>query len=281
MSLEPLDLHHLGRERVIGVYLLNTSEGRALLDCGPSSCVGALRDRLRERGLALHEIRHLLLSHIHLDHAGAAGVLVREHPELQVHVSPVGAPHLIDPERLERSARRLYGDDFDRLWGELAPVPAANVHETANRVLGLDCFPSPGHASHHVCYLAPDGTLYAGDAAGVRIQPSRFVLPPTPPPEFDLEAWERTLDAIERREPRRLALIHFGVADDPSRHLAELRARLRGWAALVGDGLDEQGFIDGRLAELGEDAPFYDHALPLWQSYRGLERYWEKRREAA
>jgi glyoxylase-like metal-dependent hydrolase (beta-lactamase superfamily II) len=279
--VEPLDLLHLGRERVIGIYLLETAEGRALFDCGPATCVPVLKQRLHERGLELQDIRHLLLSHIHLDHAGAAGVLVREHPELQVHVSPIGAPHLVDPSRLEQSARRLYGDEFDTLWGELAPVPEGNLQETADRVLGLDCFPSPGHASHHVCYLDRDGTLYAGDAAGVRIQPSRFVLPPTPPPEFDLAAWESTLDELERRTPERLALIHFGVAEDPSKHLAELRERLRAWTSLVGDGASEEEFETAGTAELGEDAPPYQQAMPLWQSYAGLRRYWDKRREAA
>jgi glyoxylase-like metal-dependent hydrolase (beta-lactamase superfamily II) len=277
----PLDLEHLGRERVIGVYLLDTSEGQSLFDCGPATCVPTLKRRLAERGLELTDIRHLLLSHIHLDHAGAAGVLVREHPELQVHVSPIGAPHLLDPSRLEKSARRLYGDEFDSLWGELAPVPRENVHEVGDRVLGLDCFPSPGHASHHVSYLDGEGTLYAGDAAGVRIQPSRFVLPPTPPPEFDLDVWQQTIDELERREPQRLALIHFGVADDPPRHLAELRQRLETWTAIVGTGATEAEFEAAARAELGEEAPEYEQAMPLWQSYAGLRRYWEKRREAA
>ena len=278
---EPLDLFHLGRERVIGVYLLETDDGMALFDCGPSTCVPQLKDWLLERGLELGDVRHLLLSHIHLDHAGAAGVLVREHPGLQVHVSPVGAPHLVDPSRLERSARRLYGDAFDTLWGELAPVPRENVHETAERVLGLECFPSPGHASHHVCYLDGAGTLWAGDAAGVRVQPSGFVLPPTPPPEFDLDAWERTLDEIEKRGPERLALIHFGVAEDPTQHLAELRRRLRSWTERVGQGASEEEFEGAALSELGDDAPPYEQAMPFWQSYAGLRRYWDKRREAA
>jgi glyoxylase-like metal-dependent hydrolase (beta-lactamase superfamily II) len=278
---EPLDLLHLGRERVIGVYLVDTAGGLALFDCGPTTCVPRLEERLDERGLELADVPHLLLSHIHLDHAGAAGVLVREHPGLQVHVSPAGAPHLVDPSRLERSARRLYGDEFDQLWGELAPVPRENIHETTDRVLGLECFPSPGHASHHVCYLDDDGTLYAGDAAGVRVQPSRFVLPPTPPPEFDLETWERTLDEIEARKPERLALIHFGVADDPPEHLGELRQRLRDWTARVGDGASEEEFASAALAELGDDAGPYEQAMPFWQSYAGLNRYWDKRREAA
>jgi glyoxylase-like metal-dependent hydrolase (beta-lactamase superfamily II) len=279
--LEPLDLLHLGRERVIGVYLLETVNGLALFDCGPSTCVPALKAGLRERGLELSDVRHLLLSHIHLDHAGAVGVLVREHPALQVHVSPIGATHLVDPSRLERSARRLYGDEFDTLWGELAPVPQENVHETADRVLGLECFPSPGHASHHVCYLDADGTLWAGDAVGVRVQPSPFVLPPTPPPEFDLDTWGRTLDEIEARGPERLALIHFGVTDGVAGHLAELRRRLRSWTERVGEGASEEEFEAAALAELGDDAPPYEQAMPFWQSYAGLRRYWDKRREAA
>ena len=278
MPPQPLDLLHLGRERVIGAYLLDTPEGPALFDCGPTTCVPALKQALRDRGLELQDVPHLLLSHVHLDHAGAAGVLVREHPGLQVHVSPIGAPHLVDPKRLEKSARRLYGDEFDTLWGELAPVPMENIRETGDQVLGLDCFPSPGHASHHVCYVDRDGSLYAGDAAGVRIQPSRFVLPPTPPPEFDLAVWESTLDEIERRDAQRLALIHFGVADDPIEHLAALRVRLRSWTALVGDGTTEEEFEAAALAELGDDAPPYVQAIPPWQSYAGLRRYWEKRR---
>ena len=279
--MEPLDLEHLGHERVIGAYLLETSEGPALHDCGPTTCIPTLKQRLGERGLELGDVRHLLLSHIHLDHAGAAGVLVREHPDLQIHVSPIGAPHLVDPRRLEQSARRLYGDDFDRLWGELAPIPKANIHMVGDEVLGLTCFPSPGHASHHVCYLDAEGTLYAGDAAGVRIQPSTFVLPPTPPPEFDLETWERTLDELEAREAQHLALIHFGVADDPKRHLDELRGRLRAWTALVGDGASEEEFEAATRADLGDDALLYEQAIPAWQSYAGLRRYWDKRREAA
>ena len=278
---EPLDLRHLGRDRVIGCYLLETEDGPALQDCGPASCLPELKARLEERGLELRDLHHLLLSHIHLDHAGAAGVLVREHPGLQVHVSEIGAPHLVDPSRLEASARRLYGDEFDRLWGELVPVPEANIHTVGDTVLGLECFPTPGHASHHVCYLYRDGTLYAGDAAGVRIRPSTFVLPPTPPPEVDLEAWERTLDAIAAHEPQRLALIHFGVFEDAGRHLDELRARLREWSERVRDGATEQEFEAAAAADLGPEREAYEQAMPFWQSYAGLKRYWEKRAAAA
>ena len=279
MAPDPLDLHHQGAERVIGSYVLETKDGPALFDCGPSSCRDALVAGLRARGLELADLRHLLLSHIHLDHAGAAGVLVREHPGLQVHVSELGAPHLVEPERLERSARRLYGDAFDELWGELAPVPQENVHVARDRVVGLECFPTPGHASHHVCYLSDDGTLYAGDAAGVRIQSHTTVLPPTPPPEFDLDAWLQTLDEIERRAPERLALVHFGVAGDVARHLHQLRGRLRDWVARTERGVTEAEFSESVRSEVGDELEEYERAMPFWQSYAGLKRYWEKRRE--
>jgi glyoxylase-like metal-dependent hydrolase (beta-lactamase superfamily II) len=279
---DPIDLLHLGRERVIASYLLDTPDGPALVDCGPTSTLEALEAGIAARGLALTDLRHLLLTHIHLDHAGAAGVLVRRNPGLQVHVSPIGAPHVVDPERLERSARRLYGDSFDSLWGELAPVPAENVHPLDGAVVGLDSFPTPGHASHHVCYLDPDGTLYAGDACGVRVLPGRSVMPPTPPPDVDVEAWERTLDGIARRAPERLALIHFGVAEDVSRHLDELRLRLLDWAESVEGGATEEEFVEYALAELadsGEDADSFTQAMPLWQSYQGLARWAQKRAE--
>ncbi len=283
--LEPIDLRHLGNARVIGAYVLETDDGPALFDCGPTTCIPALEEGLAEHGLGLTDIRHLLLSHIHLDHAGAAGVLVRRHPQLQVHVSGIGAPHVVDPSRLDASARRLYGDAFDELWGELAPVPEANVHVVGDDVLGLACFPTQGHASHHVSYLATDGTLYAGDAAGVRIVPAQHVLPVSPPPDFDLEAWERTLDEIERREPARLALIHFGVAEDVEAHLGLMREMLATWAETVRDGASEQEFVDAERARLGErvgeSGDEWQLAAPLWQSYRGLERYWRKKRERA
>ena len=276
----PLDLHHQDSERVIGVYLLQTEDGPALFDCGPSSCLEALRRRLDEQGVGLTDIRHLLLSHIHLDHAGAAGVLVREHPALQVHVSEIGAPHLVDPSRLESSARRLYGDTFDPLWGELAPVPEANVHVTGERVLDLDCFPSPGHASHHVCYVDADGTLYAGDAAGVRIKPSGHVLPVSPPPDIDVDAWRRTLDEIERRDPKRLALIHFGLFEDVEYHLAQVRQELDTWVERIRSGATEEQFVEAARRDLYDtsdwDAPYYERAAPFWQSYAGLKRWWDR-----
>jgi glyoxylase-like metal-dependent hydrolase (beta-lactamase superfamily II) len=275
---EPIDLRFQGAERVIASYLLDTEDGPALFDCGPSTCVERLKEGLRARGLRLTDVRHLLVSHIHLDHAGAAGVLVREHPELLVHVSEIGAPHLVDPARLEASARRLYGDAFDVLWGELAPVPEENIRPVGDRVLGFDCFPSPGHASHHVVYVDGGGTAYCGDAAGVRIQPRQLVLPPTPPPEFDLDGWHRTTDELERRQPQELVLVHFGVVDDPLPHLRSLRARLDAWVGR--DGMSEEEFIAAAQDEIRAEDPVaideYERAMPLWQSYAGLKRFWQK-----
>jgi glyoxylase-like metal-dependent hydrolase (beta-lactamase superfamily II) len=285
-GLDVLDLKHLGRERVIGSYLLEGEEP-ALVDCGPASCVAELRAQLAARGLAVGDLGHLVLTHIHLDHAGAAGTLVRENPALVVHVSDVGAPHLVDPSRLERSARRLYGDEFDGLWGELVPVPAENVRVAGDRVLGLDAFPTPGHASHHVAYIDADGICYSGDAAGARILPSSYLAPVAPPPDVDLEAWERSLAAIEKRRPSCLCLPHFGIVENSSEHLALMRERLRTWAERVRDGASKEEFERAAEEELDaagadeETAAAYRQAAPFWQSHAGLRRYWDKKEETA
>jgi len=280
----PIDVHHLGLERCVGTYLLETEEGLALFDTGPSVSLDGLRAGLAEHGVGLDDLDHLLLSHIHLDHAGAAGAIVREQPRIRVHVSEIGAPHLIDPTKLEASARRLYGDSFDTLWGELTPVPAANVEIVGERVLGLECFPTPGHARHHVSYLDAEGTLYSGDAAGVRLAPSRFVLPPLPPPDVDLEAWELTIQAAEQRAPARLACVHFGMFEDVEDHLARLRETLHRWSEWVGHGMDEETFSTAVRADVAasdpDDVDHYLTVVPAWHGYRGLERYWRKRREA-
>ena len=201
-------------------------------------------------------------------------MLVREHPGLTVHVSGIGAPHLVDPARLEKSARRLYGEHFDELWGELAPVPEENIRVVGDRVLGLDCFPSPGHARHHVCFLDGDGTLYAGDAAGVRIQPSEFVFPPAPPPEFDRDGW--LAHARRDRAPRARAAGAHPLRRrraTSTRHLADLRRRIEEWSAEVEGGADQDTFVAEREAEIAALPPdqraSYAQALPLWQSYAG------------
>jgi glyoxylase-like metal-dependent hydrolase (beta-lactamase superfamily II) len=276
----PLDLHFQGYERAIAAYVVEADDGPALFDCGPSTTLPRLREALADLDLELGDIRHLLLSHIHLDHAGAAGALVRENPALTVWVSEIGAPHLVDPSRLEASARRLYGDTFDTLWGELAPVPEANVRIAADRAAGWDVFPSPGHATHHVCYQR-GGALLAGDACGVRIQPDRYILPVSPPPDIDVEAWHATARELAGRRPDRLALIHFGVHEDCADHLARLEEELDRWAGWVGGGMDADAFVATARDSAGEAADEYDRVAPFWQSWHGLRRYWDKRTEAA
>jgi len=281
MPIEPIDLLHLGNERVIGVYVVETPEGPALFDCGPATCFERL-----QAAVDLSEIRHLLLSHIHLDHAGAAGHVVRAHPHIRVHVSEVGAPHVIDPARLIGSARRLYGDQLDALYGEPLPVPEENVEVIWDTAAGVKSFPAPGHASHHVCYLLEDGTLLAGDATGVRILPGRHVLPHAPPPDIDLVAWERTFDDVLRHQPEHLALIHFGVVsgiEQVAEHVERARNNLALWAKRVHDGMTQDEFVAAARADIeaseGEGAQAYLRAAPIVQSYLGLERYWRKKGE--
>jgi glyoxylase-like metal-dependent hydrolase (beta-lactamase superfamily II) len=276
--IELLDLGFLGEEGLIGTYLLDLDAGPTLVDCGPSSTLPALEAGLAGVGVSVEELRHLLLTHIHLDHAGAAGSLVARNPDLRVHVSEAGAPHLTDPSRLERSARRLYGEAHDALWGPLLPVPEANIDPVGTTTVGLESFPTPGHAVHHASYLTDSGVLFSGDVAGVRLSPDGFVFPTTPPPDVDLELWHRSLDQIELRTPARLALPHFGYVEEPPSYLAELRRRLMLWAERVRRGLSEDEFValagEEIAAESPEEARLLGLTDELRHSYLGLERYW-------
>jgi len=253
----------------MGAYVVETPDGPGLVDCGPASTVRALKEGLRTRGLSVSDLRHVLLTHVHLDHAGAAGLLVRENPDLRVHVSEEGALHLSFPEVLEFGAREVYGAQFDELWGEVV---------LEERVAGLEWIATPGHAAHHVSYLDAEGTLYAGDAAGMRTEPERFVLPPMAPPDVDVAAWHRTISELEGRRPACLALTHFGLVADPLDHLAALRERLTHWEAAVRSGMTQQQFVEEVRAEvraLGAPPSFVE-VLPLAQSYEGLKLYCEQ-----
>jgi glyoxylase-like metal-dependent hydrolase (beta-lactamase superfamily II) len=274
-QLHSIDLRFLDEEKEIGVYLLDTADGPALFDCGPASTIEHLREGLREHGLDIGDLRHLLLSHIHLDHAGATGELVRENPSLTVWLSPIGMAHLAEPEKLVTSARRLFRN-FDGLWGPVTPVPRENMRPAEGDVLGWEVFPTPGHASHHVAYER-DGTILAGDAAGVRILPSDFVQPVAPPPDIDVEAWHRSVDEIEQRAPERLALIHFGVVTDVPAHLALFRDALDRWSGWVRDGLSEAEFVAAVSEDAGADAERYSAVFSFGMSYAGFKRYFEKR----
>jgi glyoxylase-like metal-dependent hydrolase (beta-lactamase superfamily II) len=195
---------HMDRDRVICAFEIDG----LIVDPGPASCVDTLLDRLGPI-----EPRALLLTHIHLDHAGAAGVLCRRFPELTVYVHERGAPHLIDPSKLLASASRLYGDEMEALWGEVAPVPAERVKVLTGgeTIEGFRVAYTPGHASHHVCYLHEDsGDAYVGDMAGVRIPPFEHTLAPTPPPDIDVEQWLDSLHTVASWNPQSLCLTHFG-----------------------------------------------------------------------
>ena len=278
-----IDLRHMGRPRALGVYLIPGPEP-VLVDCGPSSCASALQEGLARHGLQIGDLAHLLLTHVHLDHAGGAGALVARNPRLRVHVSPLGAPHLIDPTRLERSARRVFGERFDVLWGSLDPVPATNVIAIGKRAAGLECVATPGHAVHHTAFFTAEGTCFSGDVTGVRIAPTDYVAAGTPPPDVDLEAYSVSLEAIADRAPRRLCLAHFGIFADVAEHLDRQRAVLERWSGWVRDGATEPEFIARATAEQEGLEPEAVHALEsaadFRPSYAGLVRYWQTRAHA-
>jgi glyoxylase-like metal-dependent hydrolase (beta-lactamase superfamily II) len=276
-----IDVEHLGRPHVIGCWEV----GGALVDPGPESSLPTLLAAIGEE-----RPRALLLTHIHLDHAAATGAMARRWPELEVYVHERGAPHLIDPSKLLASAERLYGEQMERLWGEIVPVPEANVRALAGgeTVLGLRVAYTPGHASHHVCYLHEDsGTAFVGDVAAVRIPPGDLIVPPTPPPDIDIELWEASIDVVESWEPQRLALTHFGAVEDPAEHLAAVRERLREEARLARE-LSEQEYERQHIERVEtaldpENAAEMIQCVPPPYQWRGLDRYWHKRaeREAA
>jgi glyoxylase-like metal-dependent hydrolase (beta-lactamase superfamily II) len=275
-----IDVHHLGRERVIGCWEVDG----VLVDPGPQSCEETLLEALGDE-----RPRALLLTHIHFDHAGAAGSLVRRWPDLPVYVHERGAPHLAAPERLVASAARLYGgpDGLMRTWGEVVPVPEANLcvlrgGETVLRDWRVEY--TPGHAWHHVSYLhEPSGTAFVGDVAGVRIPPSSYVMAPTPPPDLDVDAWERSLETVEAWGPEALALTHFGRVDDVAPHLASMRERLHEVVRLAAQHGEEAfvaGILDRAQQHGGDVAERYVQAAPPEHLYLGARRYLDKRAEA-
>jgi glyoxylase-like metal-dependent hydrolase (beta-lactamase superfamily II) len=275
MSRE-IDVMHLSRPHVICAHEVDAM----IVDPGPASSVETLLDALG------HESpRALLLTHIHLDHAGATGVLCRTFPSLEVYVHERGAPHLIDPSKLLASAERLYGEDMERLWGEVAPVPAERVHSLAGgeTVEGMRVAYTPGHASHHVCYLHEDsGRAFVGDVAGVRVPGSTYTVAPTPPPDIDLEAWDESLELVESWSPTALCLTHFGSVDDVPEQLARLRGALRERAELARTMDDEEfaawseGQTRAAVADV-EAAESLLQAAPPDTLGMGLHRYWEKK----
>lgn len=278
-----IDVMHLGRPHVIGCWEVNG----VLVDPGPESSLPTVIEALGDE-----QPRAVLLTHIHLDHAAATGAMVRRWPELEVYVHERGAPHLVDPSKLLASAERLYGDKLNYLWGEIVPVPEQNVRVLSGgeTVHGMRVAYTPGHASHHVCYLHEDsGTAFVGDVAACRIPPSNVIVPPTPPPDIDIEVWEGSLDIVAGWSPQRLALTHFGSIDeDAPGHIERVRAKLREEAELARRmpkeeyDADNEARIRRALAAEGIEGDTVDEllqAVPTAYQWGGLNRYWRKKAE--
>jgi glyoxylase-like metal-dependent hydrolase (beta-lactamase superfamily II) len=270
-----IDVRQLGHERLICCYLV----GDVLIDCGPASRVQTLLEELGDT-----RPRALALTHIHLDHAGAAGTLVERWPDLEVWVHERGAPHMIDPSRLLASATRLYGEDMQRLWGEFLAVPEGNLRvlHGGENLEGLQVAYTPGHASHHVSYWHPhSATAFVGDVGGVRAAPSAYVLAPTPPPDIDVELWQASIARVREWHPERLAIAHFGFCDDATAQLDGVASALEHSASLARE-LSLEQFVAALRLEIdaddgARDAVAYSLGAPVDQSYAGLERYWSKR----
>jgi glyoxylase-like metal-dependent hydrolase (beta-lactamase superfamily II) len=294
VGLDYLDLMFLGRPQIIAAALLHSVDGVAIVDPGPASTLPALDSELERRGMSVADVRAILLTHIHLDHAGATGSLVARNPAIEVYVHERGAPHMVDPSRLLASAHRLYGDSMDELWGEFLAVPARRVRvmKGGERVTtvgrDLDVAYTPGHASHHVSYLdRSSGVAFAGDVAGIRRGPHPYVMPPTPPPDIDLAAWRTSVDRLLDWRPATLFVTHFGPYDDVAGQLRELMERLEDWArtarALLArtDLTDDQRcdeFVRLGQLELRRHMPeaaaeAYGRAGRLDYSWYGLKRY--------
>jgi len=300
-SITTLDDLWMGRPHAIATALLESGGHRAVIDPGPGSTLATLREQLETRGLGVGDLEAVLLTHIHLDHAGATGALVRENPRLAVYVHKNGAPHMIDPSKLLASAERLWPNDLQRLFGEALPVPAENLRildggETLT--LGtrrVEVVYTPGHASHHVSYFdQAERVAFVGDTAGVRIGGNSYVMPATPPPDIDLGIWDKSFAAILERNPARLFLTHFGYSDNPSEHILLFRERLHRWAALTAeilrtaasDSAAMDSFMSATFAEISQylpagEAERYAFSAGLNLSFLGLARYLRKRATAA
>ena len=296
------DLQFLGEPGIIATLLLHGPGGVAIVDPGPTTCLPRLEAALAQRGFGFPDVKAVLLTHIHLDHAAASGVLLDLAPEARLYVHERGAPHLVDPSKLIASARRLYLDDMDRLWGEMRPVPAARVHTFGEhetiRVVGHDIRVSwtPGHALHHVSYLLVDsGIACVGDTAGICHPGGRVIVPPTPPPDIDLEAWRQSTDLILGWNPSQLFLTHFGPQPAPRVHMQAFWAQMDNWSNKVRASLDwdvpsDQDRIErflqlvtddlGRLATPAEAAS-YARAARFDFSWTGLARYWRRKGSAS
>jgi glyoxylase-like metal-dependent hydrolase (beta-lactamase superfamily II) len=296
-GLSYLDLKFLDTPNVIASAIAQGSAGVAIIDPGPTSTLPTLTAALNAAGVDVTDVTAVLLTHIHLDHAGATGTLLKAQPKIRVYVHEKGAPHMIDPSKLLASATRLYGDQMDRLWGECLPVPAGNVVALAGgeRVVAggreLEVAYTPGHASHHVSYFSSDtGLAFVGDTAGVRVVQGGVNIPPTPPPDIDFDLWRTSIARIAAWRPETLFLTHFGPHRPVTAHLSELVEELDHIAALGKTSLALERTDDDREAWFADEirrmlrqrmsesnARAYEVAGRFDLNWRGLARYWRKK----
>ena len=294
-----IDLQHLSTHEAIATCVLESNGQLALLDPGPTACLHNLTQGLDSLGIAVSDLDIILLTHIHLDHAGATGTLFKQNPSLQVYVHERGTSHMIDPSRLIKSAARVFGDKFDRLWGDFESVPADHItslHGGETISIGsrkLNVIYPPGHASHHVSYLDDSiGVAFVGDTAGIRISNRNCILPVTPPPDIDLEKWMVSIEKIREWQPELLFLTHFGIASPVNDHFESLIEAFQVWSKrverqLAGPGSDEEHAIafarrlrDEVATQLGEsDAIRYEMSTASKMSWYGLARYLRKKSE--
>ena len=301
------DLNFLGTPGVIATGLLHGPGGAAVIDPGPSTTIPAFEAGLAARGFGPGDLRAILLTHIHLDHAGASGLLVERYPHATVYVHERGAAHLVGPSKLVSSASRLYGADMERLWGEIRPVPAERMHVFRAGLDGVDTERlriaghdievayTPGHASHHVSYFLPEPKIaFVGDTGGICRASGRIVLPATPPPDVDLEAWAASTERILAWHPEALFLTHFGPQPSPALHFQDFWRRMHEWSRQVQAGLAKPGtdaergeaFMAAVMDELVRatsraEAEAYVSAGRFDFSWAGLARYWRKREAKA
>ena len=296
-GLSWVDLDFLGQPHAIATGVASGTAGVALVDPGPTPCLPTLEARLAAQGIRLSDVTHILLTHIHLDHAASTGAIVQRHPRIQVVVHERGAPHLLDPAKLMASASRLYGDRMYDLWGDVVPVPARNVtpvHGGEQISAGGRTFEvayTPGHASHHVSYFdRGSGVAFVGDTAGVQIDDG-YLLPPTPPPDIDPVAWRESATRIEQWHPQTLFMTHFGPAPTPAHgHFQTLLDNLDRFAGWVKASLAETGTDDEHAVRFGAEVrrefrrtmtdsqiAAYELAAPFELLWLGLARYWRKR----
>ncbi|HEY7057459.1 MAG TPA: MBL fold metallo-hydrolase [Vicinamibacterales bacterium] len=296
-GLDYVDLQFLGRPQLIATAVLHGAAGVALVDPGPSTTLPALETALGRKAIRFQDVRQILLTHIHLDHAGATGAIVGRHPHIDVFVHARGAPHMVDPSKLLASAGRLYGQDMDRLWGDVQPVAVDRIRpleggeslSIAGREIRVAY--TPGHASHHVSFLdAAARVAFVGDTSGIRRGSGTYVMPPTPPPDIDLDLWETSAKRILAWEPDTLFLTHFGPYQGAHQQFDALFEHIHEWSRIVqrlladpslNDEERQERFVEAALLELRRrvgmsEADDYVRAGGLTYSWQGLARFWRK-----